>query len=118
MLDGKRAYICSPLSATTKEVRQQNMEKAKFYLMQIKRLYHCRTFASHAHLPLMLDDEIPEELKTIIDQKKTGEFKLTYADQDELYIVVGYGKQLTGGYSIQFPDVYLTAALQLLDKIL
>ena len=28
--------------------------------------------------------------------------------QDELYIVVGYGKQLTGGYSIQFPDVYLT----------
>ena len=50
------------------------------------------------------DDEIPEELKTIIDQKKTGEFKLTYADQDELYIVVGYGKQLTGGYSIQFPD--------------
>ena len=54
------------------------------------------------------DDEIPEELKTIIDQKKTGEFKLTYADQDELYIVVGYGKQLTGGYSIQFPDVYLT----------
>ena len=36
------------------------------------------------------DDEIPEELKTIIDQKKTGEFKLTYADQDELYIVVGY----------------------------
>lgn len=30
MLDGKRAYICSPLSATTKEVRQQNMEKASF----------------------------------------------------------------------------------------
>ena len=46
MLEGKRAYICSPLSATTQEVRQQNMEKAKFYLMQIKRLYHCRTFAS------------------------------------------------------------------------
>lgn len=53
MLDGKRAYICSPLSAATKEGRQQNMEKAKFYLMQIKRLYNCRTFASHAHLPLM-----------------------------------------------------------------
>lgn len=54
------------------------------------------------------DTDIPDELKTIIDQKKVGEFKLTYADQDELYIVVGYGKQLTGGYSIQFPDVYLT----------
>ncbi len=57
---------------------------------------------------VLADDEIPDELKTIIDQKKTGEFKLTYADQEELYIAVGYGKQLTGGYSIQFPDVYLT----------
>lgn len=57
----------------------------------------------------VIDDiDIPDELKTIIDQKKAGEFKLTYADQDELYIAVGYGKQLTGGYSIQFPDVYLT----------
>ena len=34
------------------------------YLMQMKRLYHCRTFASHAHLPLMLDDRIPEERET------------------------------------------------------
>ena len=29
--------------------------------MQMKRLYHCRTFASHAHMPLMLDDTIAEE---------------------------------------------------------
>ncbi|WP_390554521.1 hypothetical protein [Blautia parvula] len=40
------------------------MELAKYYLMQMKRLYHCRTFASHAHLPLMLDDRIPEERET------------------------------------------------------
>ena len=61
MLEGKRAYICSPLSADTKEKRSHNMEQAKFYLMQMKRLYHCRTFASHAHMPLMLDDTIAEE---------------------------------------------------------
>lgn len=77
MLDGKRAYICSPLSAITKEVRQQNMEKAKFYLMQIKRLYHCRTFASHAHLPLMLDDEIPEEREAAL---QIGMILLTLCD--------------------------------------
>lgn len=77
MLDGKRAYICSPLSATTKEVRQQNMEKAKFYLMQIKRLYHCRTFASHAHLLLMLDDEIPEEREAAL---QIGMILLTLCD--------------------------------------
>lgn len=61
MLQGKKAYICSPLSAPNPEGMQHNMELAKYYLMQMKRLYHCRTFASHAHLPLMLDDRIPEE---------------------------------------------------------
>ena len=54
------------------------------------------------------EEELPEELKTIIDEKKTGEFKLTYVDGEYLYIVVGYGKQTTGGYSIQIPRVYLT----------
>ena len=53
MLQGKKAYICSPLSAPNPEGMQHNMELAKYYLMQMKRLYHCRTFASHAHLPLM-----------------------------------------------------------------
>lgn len=52
-------------------------------------------------------EELPAELKTIIDQKKEGEFKLTYLDGDYLYIAVGYGKQQTGGYSIQIPRVYL-----------
>lgn len=54
------------------------------------------------------ESELPAELKTIIDQKKEGEFKLTYTDGEDLYIAVGYGKQLTGGYSIQIPEVYLT----------
>lgn len=61
MLNGKKAYICSPLSATTAEGISHNMEMAKFYLLRMKQIYHCRTFASHAHLPLMLDDTIPEE---------------------------------------------------------
>ena len=64
MLQGKKAYICSPLSAPNPEGVQHNMELAKYYLMQMKRLHHCRTFASHAHLPLMLDDRIPEERET------------------------------------------------------
>ena len=52
--------------------------------------------------------ELPEELKKIIDQKKTGAFKLTYTDGGDLYIAVGYGRQPTGGDSIQIPEVYLT----------
>ena len=42
MLQGKKAYICSPLSAPNPEGMQHNMELAKYYLMQMKRLYHCR----------------------------------------------------------------------------
>lgn len=61
MLQGRKAYICSPLSAPTAEGIRHNMEMANFYLERMKQIYHCRTFASHAHLLLMLDDTIPEE---------------------------------------------------------
>lgn len=66
MLQGKKVYICSPLSAETQEGRMHNMEMAKFYLVTIQRGYHCRSFASHAHLPMMLDDSIPEERETAL----------------------------------------------------
>lgn len=52
--------------------------------------------------------EIPEELMEIIDEKKDGAFHMTYEDGDTLYIVVGYGKMQTGGYSIEVPQFYLT----------
>lgn len=51
--------------------------------------------------------EIPEGLKTKIDEKKTNEFKITYKDGEDLYIAVGYGERATGGYSISVNDLYL-----------
>lgn len=54
------------------------------------------------------EENIPEELKQIIEEKKEKEFKVTYQDGDFLYICVGYGKQDTGGYSITVNDLYLT----------
>lgn len=50
---------------------------------------------------------IPEELKSIIDEKKEAQFKLTYTSEGSLYLVVGIGKQETGGYSIAVKDLYL-----------
>lgn len=55
------------------------------------------------------EEEIPEELKLIIEEKKEKEFKITYQDKEFLYICVGYGKQNTGGYSITVNDLYLTS---------
>lgn len=52
--------------------------------------------------------DVPQELQKIIGEKKTSAFKLTYSDDQNLYIVVGYGEQPTGGYSIAVNELYLT----------
>lgn len=54
------------------------------------------------------DADLPGELKEIIDEKKEKPFRLHYSNQDSLYIVVGYGKQNSGGYSIAVEELYLT----------
>lgn len=52
--------------------------------------------------------DIPEELKQIMAEKISQPFKLTFSDEQNLYIVVGYGPQSTGGYSITVKELYLT----------
>lgn len=54
------------------------------------------------------DMEVPEELKRLIAEKQQQPFKLTYSDEQNLFIAVGYGVQPTGGYSISVNDLYLT----------
>lgn len=53
-------------------------------------------------------EDVPDELMKIINEKKGDVFKITFKDNDYLYIVVGYGKQPTGGYSIAVEELYLT----------
>lgn len=55
------------------------------------------------------DADLPGELKEIIDEKKENPFKLSYSNKDYLYIVVGYGKQNSGGYSIAVDELFLTS---------
>lgn len=54
------------------------------------------------------DLDVPDELKKLIAEKQQQPFKLTYSDEQNLYIAVGYGVQPTGGYSISVNDLYLT----------
>lgn len=61
------------------------------------------------------DADIPQELKQIIGEKQQSPFKLTYSDEKNLYIVVGHGKQASGGYSIAVNDLYLTDNSIVLD---
>ena len=57
---------------------------------------------------LFQEEKIPEELKTVIAEKGTEPFHLTYSDDQNLYISIGYGQQKTGGYSIAVDELYLT----------
>lgn len=57
---------------------------------------------------IVADKDIPANLMTIITNRRTEPFQLTYATADSLYIAVGYGTQKTGGFSIQIPACYLT----------
>lgn len=58
---------------------------------------------------VLSEERIPEELMTIIQERWENPFKLTYTDQEYLYICVGYGKQDTGGYSIAVDELYETS---------
>ena len=53
-------------------------------------------------------DEVPEELKEIIEENKQNEIKMSYLVDQTLYAVRGYGQQKTGGYSIQVNGVWST----------
>ena len=54
------------------------------------------------------EEDLPEELKAKIEEKKSADFKLTYEADGYLYVVRGYGEQETGGYSIAVNGCYLT----------
>lgn len=61
------------------------------------------------------DSDVPQELKQIISEKMSQPFKLTFNDEQNLYIVVGYGPQSTGGYSISVKQLYLTSNSIVID---
>ncbi len=57
---------------------------------------------------VVAEAELPEELRNLVNEKKAADFKLTYSNDQGLYIAVGYGEQATGGYSIAVKELYLT----------
>ena len=103
MLKGKRAYICSPLSAKTREERMFNMGLAKAYLDTVSQVFHCRTYASHAYLPLMLDDTIPEERKLALS---IGKQLLDFCDVLIQLRKIKNWKEIE--YAVQIPENHIS----------
>ncbi|MCD7868853.1 MAG: protease complex subunit PrcB family protein [Clostridiales bacterium] len=75
----------------------------------------CRLIRIEEEEPASLDytivgeQELPEELADLIEEKKEKEFQLTYESGEDLYLVKGYGVQLCGGYSIQVETLVVTS---------
>lgn len=61
---------------------------------------------------VLSEETIPEELRKLMEEKRAeapaAPFNLTYCDNENLYICIGYGEQATGGYSIAVNELYLT----------
>ena len=43
--------------------------------------------------------QLPEEAAALIEEKKEKEFQMAYQRGDEMYLIKGYGRQMSGGYS-------------------
>lgn len=63
-------------------------------------------------------DEEPQALADIILEKQGEPFQMSYSLGEELYIVVGYGAQKSGGYSIQVKECYETEKSIVVDTVL
>lgn len=60
-------------------------------------------------------EDVPKELLDLIEERKETEFRLSFSEGEDLYLVVGYGQQETGGYSIRILDLYLAEDVIYLD---
>ncbi len=52
------------------------------------------------------DSKVPKAFLQEIGKKKEQEFISTYKDGEYMYVARGYGKQSTGGYSINVADFF------------
>lgn len=85
------------------------MEKCRFFLVMLLGflvLSGCRTLnkeetKADLEYEIVEEDEIPEEMKSIIEQEKEKGFQITYEENGELYIGQGYGEKEQEGYEIE-----------------
>lgn len=52
--------------------------------------------------------DIPKELRRMINERKDSAFELSFSCEGELYIVKGYGKQLSPSFSITVNELYIS----------
>ena len=94
----KKRYLCMALAIVVLSFTLTGCSMASLDTTKLRDL----------EFTVVSEERLPEELKALIEERKTGDFKLTYNDKEFLYICIGYGEQATGDYSIAVNDLYLT----------
>ena len=85
------------------------------YLILILSLGGCRLvrIEEEKRTPLEYEvvepEQLPDEAAALVEEKKASEFRVTYQSGEELYLIRGYGKQMSGGYSIQVKDLSVSS---------
>ena len=107
-------------------MKEQGMKKIHVFLLPIIFLFftgcNIRVISEEnkREIPFVIlgQDVISEEVKQLIESRKEEQIKLTYVDEEKRYIIIGYGKQKTGGYSIYIEDLYATDNAIIVDTAL
>ena len=79
----KRAYVCSPFRADTREQCEKNLRTARAYMFYANKKMNMNAAAPHAYLPLLLCDEIPAERAIAL------RFGLEILEQSDIMLVCG-----------------------------
>lgn len=53
--------------------------------------------------------ELPSSTQEMIQEKKDRDFQMTYQKGDTVYLIRGYGKKMSGGYSIQVAELSVSS---------
>ena len=54
---------------------------------------------------IVSEEEMPQEIRQLIQESEKESFRKTYADKDYLYIIVGYGAQAGPAMADEIPGI-------------
>ncbi len=58
----------------------------------------------------------PSSAQEMIQEKKDRDFQMTYQKGDTVYLIRGYGKKMSGGYSIQVAELSVSSTAVFLKQ--
>lgn len=85
---------------------------AAFFIVLLFALCGCRGSEEkerdEIEFSVCYENTMPKELREIVNKNKQKKFKLTYVNENNLYIAIGYGEHDRGNLAVVVRDLYET----------